>query len=231
MTEMTTLPAVTAGAPARTRRSGRFERFGRELRYLTAGLPVGIAAYTVIVAGFSVGLGSLALVIGVPVLAWTLSVARWFAAGERRQVETATGRAMPAPHYRVAGPGATLGQWWRALGDPQSWRDLLHAFLAFPLRVTTFCLALTWTVGGLGELLYGTWAWSLPRDEGETGVLDLAFGISSEAADIAFNTGVGIVLLATAVPMVRGLVALQAALARALLTPSGDGGSSTHNPA
>jgi hypothetical protein len=82
--------------------------------------------------------------------------------------------------------------------------------------VVCFSLALTWTVGGLGELLYVTWSWALPRDE-ETGLLDLAFGVDSRAADIAFHTAAGVVLLATSVPLLRGLTAAQAGLARTLL--------------
>jgi signal transduction histidine kinase len=79
-------------------------------------------------------------------------------------------------------------------------------------------LTVTWTVGGAGELCYGLWSWALPRDPGEkTRLLEL-FGVSSQAADIAFNTGVGVLMLATAVPVVRLLVALHAGLARGLLT-------------
>ncbi|MFI5685591.1 hypothetical protein [Streptomyces sp. NPDC051636] len=46
------------------------------------------------------------------------------------------------------------------------------------------------------------------------------FGVSSRWADIAFNPGIGVVLAATAVPVVRGLAALQTGLARALPTTS-----------
>lgn len=203
-----------AGYPART---GWFARFGRELGYLLAGLPVGIAAFTVAVTGFALGVGSFVTVLGLPVLIGTLAAARAFARAERRQVERITGRALPPHHYRESGGGGLSG-WLRALRDPQSWRDLAHMVVAFPVRVVSFSLAVAWTIGGLGELLYATWSWSLPRDEDTTGLLDLMFDVESRLADIAFHTFTGVVLLATAIPVIRLLAAVQTGLARALLT-------------
>nr|WP_243741150.1 sensor domain-containing protein [Streptomyces sp. 8K308] len=206
----------TMPAGAAVKYQGTSSRFGRELAYLLAGLPVGVVAFVVAVTGFSLGVGGFAAVFGVPVLAGTLVAARAFARGERARVAAVTGHAMPAPSYREP-RGTGLVRWWHALGDPQAWRDWTHMMLALPVRLITFSLAVTWTVGGLGELCYVLWSWSLPRDGGEEGLLDLAFGIDSTAADIAFHTGIGVLLLATAVPMVRGLTSLQAGVARALL--------------
>ncbi|MFI7272535.1 sensor domain-containing protein [Streptomyces sp. NPDC049879] len=203
----------TWGTPPPAPRKGRF---GRELGYLLTGLPLGIAAFSTVLTMLVLGAVGLALVVGASLLVAALAVAGAFARVERQRVAHVTGRPIPAPRYRER-RGSGIPRALHALGDGQRWRDLAHALVAFPLRIVTFCFAVTWTVGGLGELLYGAWSWSLPRDEGEEGLLDLMFGISSEAADIAFNTAVGVVLLATAVPLLRGLTALQTALARALL--------------
>ncbi|MGP3967921.1 sensor domain-containing protein [Streptomyces sp. 6N223] len=186
---------------------------GPRLGYLLAGLPLGVAAFVTAVTGFAAGLGTLPIWLGLPILAATLAAARGFAALERRHVEAVTGRALPAPAYRARGGGVV-----RALSDPQSWRDFTHALVSFPLRIVTFSLALVWTVGGVGQLLYGLWSWPIPRDEGEAGLLDLMFDIDSRAADIAFHTAIGVVLLATAAPVLRALTAAQTSLARALLS-------------
>ncbi|MGA4540537.1 sensor histidine kinase [Uniformispora flossi] len=196
---------------------GRQGGFWRQLGYLYSGLPVGIAAFVVVVSGLAFGASLLVLLVGIPVLAGTHGMARVFAGHERRRVENATGRPLPPHHYGVPGQVAPT-RWWAVLRDPQAWRDTAHALLAFPVRVITFSLTLTWTVGGLGELTYGLWSGPIPRDDGQTGLLDLMFGVSSRAADIGFNTAVGVVLLATTVPMVRGLTAVQTGLARWLLT-------------
>lgn len=216
MTQTPSSPTVTRPGIGE---AGHRGRFGRELRYLLAGLPVGIAAFVIAMSGLAAGAAGFAVLIGLPILVASLKIARGFAGGERSRVAAVTGRALSRPHYRSAdGAGTGPVGWLSALRDPQSWRDLAHMLVAFPLRVVTFCIAVTWTVGGLGELFYGAWSWAIPRDGGTTGLLDLMFDISSRVADIAFNTGIGVVLLATTVPVVRGLAKLQTGLARALLT-------------
>ncbi|WP_037682574.1 sensor domain-containing protein [Streptomyces cellulosae] len=191
-------------------------RFRREMGYLLSGLPLGVAGFTVAVTGFALGVSTLVVWIGLPILAGTLRAARALANLERRRVMAVTGTPLPSQHPRPAGAG------WdgmlRAVREPQSWRDLVHLVVAFPFQVTTFSVALTWTLGGVGELLYGTWSWSLPQGPDDQGLVELIFDNSSRAADIGFNTAIGVFLLATAVPVVRGLAAMQTGLARALLT-------------
>ncbi|WP_326689569.1 MULTISPECIES: sensor domain-containing protein [unclassified Streptomyces] len=199
-------PAPTVSATARS--TGRF---AREMGYLLSGLPLGIAGFVVMVVGFAVGVSTLVIMVGLPVLIGTLSVARYLARVESQQIERVTGRLLPPLREREARGG------WAALLDAQSWRDLLHAVVAFPVRIVTFCIALSWTVGGVGGLFYGLWSWFLPRDAGNDGVLDLALGISGRGPDIAFNTIAGLILLATLIPVVRGLTAMQTGLGRVLL--------------
>ncbi|CAM5640376.1 histidine kinase OS=Streptomyces alboniger OX=132473 GN=CP975_20685 PE=4 SV=1 [Streptomyces alboniger] len=191
-------------------------RFRRELGYLLSGLPLGMAAFTVAVTGFALGVSTLVVWIGLPILAGTLRAVRALANMERRRVVAVTGRPLPSQHLRPVGTG------WagvlRAVREPQSWRDLVHLVVAFPFQVTTFSVALTWTLGGVGELLYGTWSWTLPQGSDDQGLAELIFDNSSRAADIGFNTAMGVFMLATAVPVVRGLAAIQTRLARALLT-------------
>ncbi|MFI6584831.1 sensor histidine kinase [Embleya sp. NPDC050493] len=215
MTETTTsFEPIPVPVAAPVPRGGRF---GRQLSYLLVGFPLGAAAFVVAIGGLAAGAASFAVLLGVPILVATLAAARGFAELERRRVVAVTGRELPPHAYRErAGEG--FKGWWRALREPQSWRDLAHILVSFPLRVVSCCIALTWTLGGLGELLYAAWSWPIPRDPGKQGLLDLMFGISSRAAEIAFNTGIGVLLLATAAPVVRALVAVQAALARGLLT-------------
>ncbi|WP_461297227.1 sensor domain-containing protein [Streptomyces harbinensis] len=192
-------------------------RFRRELSYLLRGLPVGIVAFTVAVTGFALGLGTLVIVGGIPVLAGTLRAARGVARVERRELEALPGRPLPPHHYRTTG-GTGFGRVVRSLAEPQSWRDLAHMVLALPLRVAGFCLAVVWTVGGVGGVLFVAWGWALPRGEGHQGLLELMTGNDSYAGEAVFMTAVGALLLATSVPVVRGMVALNRSLAGVLLT-------------
>ncbi|NGO69995.1 sensor domain-containing protein [Streptomyces boncukensis] len=200
-----TQPAVGARVPG---------RFRREVGYLLSGLPLGTAAFVLLVTGFSLGVSTLVIALGVPVLGGTLAMARYFARVESAQIEYVTGRALPPLPERTPRGG------WAMLADAQGWRDLLHAVVMFPVRVTTFSLSVSWMAGAAGGLTYGLWSWSLPRDEND-GLADLAFGWSGRGPDIAFMMVLGAFFLATCVPVIRGLVAAQTGLGRVLLRDGG----------
>lgn len=193
-------------------------RLGRRLGYLLLGLPLGVVAFVVAVVGFVAGAATAVLWIGVPVLAVTLRAARGLATVERRSTERAIESALPSHHYRERAGRGFSGLLAR-LAEPQAWRDLLHAVVAFPVRLVCFVVAVVWAVGGLGSALYVAWEWSLPREQGEyNGLFGLITGSDSRLGDVALTTGIGVVLLATLPWVVAGLVAARAALARGLLT-------------
>ena len=210
---MTDTTATAAAVPARP---GALDRLARGCAYLLAGLPLGVAAFAVAVTGLALGLGTLVVWVGLPVLVLTLAAARGFAAAERSLVRAATGRALPAHHRAPRGSG--LGGLVSRLADPQSWRDLLHAVVAFPVRVVTSSVTLAWGVGGLGSALSVTWLWAVPRDGDSSGLLELVTGVRSLFLEVLWQTAVGVGLLLTLPLVVRGMVAAQAGLARLLLT-------------
>ena len=122
------------------------------------------------------------------------------------------GTALPAPVYPAVGPGV-MGK-LRRLGSAQGWRDLLHVLIGFVLSTITFSIAVTWAVGGPGGLTY--WFWSQWLPEGDTG-LPALLGYPGRFADITFYTVLGVLLVATTPIVLRGLVGLHTAVARALL--------------
>jgi signal transduction histidine kinase len=194
-------------------------RLARGFGYLLAELPVGIIAFVVAVAGFATGVSTLVVWIGLPILVGTLYASRGLAIVERRAVYWATGRELPPHHYRPDRGHRVARRLLLALADRQSWRDLLHSVVAFPVRVAAFAIAVSWAVGGLGGTLYVLWDWSLPRFEGEYhGLFGLITGSSSRLGDIALNTAIGVFLLVSLPWVVRELVAVRVGLARSLLT-------------
>ncbi|MGH4025752.1 MAG: sensor histidine kinase [Pseudonocardiaceae bacterium] len=216
-TAATSAPGVPIPAPVAPKRA---VRLGRDFGYLLAGLPIGIAAFVVAVVGFCLGLGLFVVWLGLPVLVGTLAAARGFARLERSLVQSVTGAALP-PHHYPAPSGRGLSRLLRALRDPQSWRDLLHMVLAFPLRVASFAISVPWVIGGLGGLLYVLWEWALPlnpQDPDSHTLIELITGNDTRLADILFTTACGAVLLGSAPFVLRGLTALQTGLAKALLT-------------
>jgi signal transduction histidine kinase len=192
------------------------QRFWRGYGYLLGGLPLAIVAFVVAVVGFAAGVGTLVVWLGLPILAGTLRACRGMAGVERRGAEWATGRALPPHHYREP-RGRGIGRLFSMLADPQSWRDLLHCVIAFPVRVAMFVITVVWTVGGLGSALSVTWQWAIPRDDGG-GLYWLLTGNQSLSGEVAVSTLLGMFMLATAPLVIRGLVATRAGLARGLLT-------------
>ncbi|WP_219416121.1 sensor histidine kinase [Pseudonocardia nigra] len=211
---MTDTAAARPAPPAAAPTVGS-ARFWRGLGFLVRDLPIAILAFVVAVAGFAAGVSTLIVWLGLPILVVTLEACRRIADIERRSVEWATGTPLPPHHYRPS-KGTGVSRLLSALGEPQSWRDLLHGVVSFPLRIFTFCIALVWTVGGVGATLSFAWQWSLPDDD--YGLIWLITGVQNRFADTLLDTVLGLVLVLTSPLVVRGLVALRAALARGLLT-------------
>lgn len=208
---------VRIGPTRPVRSQGTVARVGRDLRYLVAGLPLCIVAFVVAVAGFSAGVSTFVVWIGIPILMGTLRAARGLATVERRSTETVLGRPLPPHHYREPSGGG-MRRMLVSLVEPQSLRDLLHAVVAFPVRLACFVIGIVWTVTALGATLYVTWQWSLTYDSEFAGLYGIIAGTASRLIDVAITTGGGIVMLLLLPWVLRLLVTARAALARGLLT-------------
>jgi hypothetical protein len=213
MSQTLTLPPA---APA-TRRSWVGDLLAGSA-YLITGFPLALAAFVLLVTGTAVGLGTLVIVVGFAVLALTLAVARGFAALERSRVDLALGRRLPRPAYRPLRDG-TVGGVLSAGADPRRWLDLVHGIVAFPVAVATFALTVAWWSAALGGTGYVLWEWALPRDNPEDTTLAELIGLGDgRGPDILLTTGMGLFALVTLPLVVRGCVAVQTGIARALLS-------------
>ena len=189
----------------------RAQELGRGLAVLTGLFAVAVAAFVVCTTLFSAGAGLVVVFVGLFVLVACLVVAGWSARMTRSLLGHA-GHPLPATRYPAAGPGLT-GR-LRRLTHVQSWRDLLHVLVSFPVSVLTFSFALSWAGGGLGGITYWFWSRFLPPES--TGLPEL-LGQPGRFVDITFNTVVGVLLLVSLPFVVRTLVGLHVALARALV--------------
>lgn len=131
--------------------------------HLLLNLPIGIATFTIVVAGFSVGFGLAITLIGIPILIALLYVSRAMGTIERGRAALLLDADIPRP-YRADPTGAT---WWRVLlaraKDPATWTELAYHVLLMPVGAVTFAIVFTsWTVG-LGLLLAPTYGWWFPQ--------------------------------------------------------------------
>lgn len=193
--------------------TGRRLRVAESAGYVLTGFPVAVAAFVVLLPGLALGLGTLPIVLGVAVLALTLTAAGGFATLERARLDLLLRTRLPRPAYRPrvdGGPGRVV---LAAGSDPRRWLDLAHGIVGFPVAVATFAIVVGWTAGAVGGLGYVLWEWSLPRS-GEDETLAELIGLGAgRLPDLLLTTALGAVLAVTLPFVVRGCAAVQAGLA------------------
>ncbi|MGY1697151.1 sensor histidine kinase [Geodermatophilus sp. SYSU D00814] len=188
--------------------------------YALLSLPIGVFAFTLVVTGVAVGVGTLVIWVGVAVLAGTLLAARGLAAAERAQLPAVLGHEVPRPAY-LTPDGGRVRRLLTPLRDPQSWLDALHAVLRLPAAVLAFSVTVTTWALALGGLTYWAWDWALPdpsADPENADLLELLGLESSPARRILLYVAVGVVAAVLLPVVVRGVALLHAGLGRVLLT-------------
>lgn len=120
----------------------------REIAYLLANFPLGIAAFVVLVVWLTLGIGLSITVIGLPLLALGLTVCRQYGKLERARARLLLGVRIDEPSpLRARGQG--FFPWlWTCLKDPVAWRHALFAFVRLPWAVLTFAVVLVSLVVG-----------------------------------------------------------------------------------
>jgi signal transduction histidine kinase len=198
-------------------------RIALDTRYLITSFPVAVIGFCLLITATAAGLGTVVVGVGIPVLAATLVVARAFADLERWQLADVLGRPLVRPRYR---PAPQRAGWFRRMINPltngQSWLDLLHGILIFPIAVATFVVAVSWWAVAIAGLLYPLYGWILHRAQEpypDNHTLPELLGLGdSLAVEVVFNTMLGVIAAATLPVVLRGGALIQASIGRALLT-------------
>ncbi|MFJ8580399.1 sensor histidine kinase [Micromonospora sp. NPDC093277] len=215
---MTATPLATSPPPT-TRVPGLAGQLMRDSGYVLASLPLAIVGFVLAVTGISLTAGLLVTTLGLPVLAGTLYAARLLADLERFRLPAVLRQPRVRPTYLTPRPRS--GYWRRLLvplRDPQSWLDLLHAFLKLLVTLPTFVVLLVWWALAITGTLYFTYDWAIPRGPGDQDLSELLGMGDGAGARIALNTAIGLFCLLSLPLVARGCARLQAGLARLLLT-------------
>jgi signal transduction histidine kinase len=222
---------TTASAPARTTRG--YWRLWRDTPgsavYLLAVFVLAITGLGLLAALFWVGVGTLVLVIGLPLVVLALFAASGFGVADRFLLRLTGLPEIGEPLWRQDGPERT--GFWRTLTRPirngHYWSSLLHGMIVSPILSTiTFALTVAWLSIGLGGLTYWFWGAFIPRDdEGEWGryVADflprLFGGWSSWAVEVVLYLIAGVLFTITMPWVINALAAAHHAVARGMLGP------------
>ena len=212
-----TLPQPAAAAVAPGEPGGRpAARLGRRLAldtlYLLLALPAGVVTFTVVVAGWSLGLGLLITLVGLPVILATIVVSRWMADVERRRAALVLGAPVQGLYRPLE--GGFLQRLRAGLGDRQTFKDLVWHLLLLGIGIADFTIAVTAWATTLGLLTAPAWWWSIAEN---TGVLDFGLFHVHDWGTAFLAMGLGLVALPVAAALVRGTALGSALLGRALL--------------
>ena len=190
-----------------------------DTQYVLLGFPLGLITIVLCMVGFFLGLGTLIIWIGLPVLVGTIMLARGFATLERARLGPVLGRRLPHPVYKRAGANAGLvRRFLTPLGDGQSWLDLLHGMFRFIPSTIAFAFVVTWWVGAIGGLTFPLWDWSIPRGPDNQDLPELLGLGDAESTRIIFHMAAGFFFAGTLYLVVRGAALLEALFARGLLS-------------
>ncbi|WP_018347644.1 sensor histidine kinase [Longispora albida] len=194
-------------------------RIGRDARYLLTGLPVAIPAFVLVITFFALGMGTLVIVAGLPILVVAVHTARLFADVERSRMSSMLGRQVSRPHYAKAPEGSGFfRRQLTQLRQGQSWLDLLHAIVNFPMAVAAFALTLSFWAVALGGLTYWIWGRFLPYDETNNDIVtETIMGSDSLQNRIILNTTLGVLFVFLTPLLQRGIASVQAGVSHALL--------------
>jgi signal transduction histidine kinase len=215
--DMTTAVANSpAGTPATT---NVLRQLATDSGYVLLGFPVAIASFVVLVVGLALSVGLVVTGLGIAIMAGTLLAARGFADLDRLSVGRVLRQQRVRPVYKVAPPGA--GGWkkiFTPITDGQSWLDVTHGILRFPVATATFVITLTWWAGAVGGLLYWAVDGVIPRGTDNVELAELLGMGDSAGARIGLYTAAGVFFALSLPVVVRGCALMQAHFARAMLT-------------
>jgi signal transduction histidine kinase len=210
---MTTISAAAPAAPMRS----VVRQLGIDTRYVLLDLPLSIASFALLLTGLVAGVSL--TIVGLPVLAGTMLLARGFADIQRFTGPAVLRREYRRPPYRSPAPGAGwLSRMLTPITQRQPWLDLTHGIFGLPVAILGFVVTLTWWGGALAGTLYALYDWALPHPPNDVELHELLGLSDTPGQRVLFNTAVGLFFLFTLPLVVRGCAVLQASFARVMLT-------------
>jgi hypothetical protein len=136
-------------------------RTWRSASYLLLGFPLGIAYFTFLVTGFSLGAGLIIIYAGTPVLAFTFMGAYFFCKLETLLANDLQGAGIIQPPAPWTGEGSVWTRVKRTLWGETTWKGVFFLFAMFPIGIATFTIVVTMVsaaFGGATVFIWGIWS-------------------------------------------------------------------------
>ncbi|MGO9900713.1 MAG: sensor histidine kinase [Solirubrobacteraceae bacterium] len=191
----------------------------RDLLYLCAVFGMSIIGLVVWIAGLSLSVGLLVLIIGALVWIATTYAFRWTTMIDRRLAGWLR-REPIAAVYRTPAHGGVLARLRAVTRDPQTWKNLgwlvLNSTVGFVLSLG----ALVATIVVLGYVMMPAWWWAIADPHTQYGTLNLGIYTVTSTGSAFLTTALGLLLTPVLFWINRGAACGHAALAARVLSPS-----------
>lgn len=191
---------------------------GGSLVYLVANLPLGIASFTVLVTLTAVGISTVVIWVGLPVLMLMVLAVRGAARAERARVHGLLGTYVAKP-YRPLPQGGWLVRWKARIAEGSTWRDFGYFVMLLPIGTAEFVLVVTsWSLA-LGLIGLPIYVRFLPDGAFVLLSNDARWVLADSTLTALPWAALGVLCLGVAIALTRALGALHARFARATLGP------------
>jgi hypothetical protein len=192
-----------------TARLPRTRRAGRELLYVSSGLPLGFVWFLGLTVALATGIVCLVVAVGLPLLAGTLHLWRWAANTERDRAALVLGAAIPRPPWTPP-TGGLLARWRARVTDRATLKELAYLLVFGPVGVVSGIIVLA-----LWSAVVAAVAAPLLAPAAPAGSLLAGLGTLALVGLVA----AGLLLAAVSIAVTRVLAFACCALAEGLLAP------------
>ena len=191
-------------------------RTWKETAYALVAFPLGVAWFTIFLTLLTTSVSLIVFVVGLPLLAATLWLARVASRAQREVAGALLDAAIPGPPS-VPAEGRPFRRFLQPLADLSTWRSLVYLLIfAFPVGLMLFIAAVVlWSVA-LSAVTAPAWYFAIP-DENRGDVFGTAIDAPWEWLVLVAG---GLVLVFLTPWIMRALTAFDVLLMRALLGPT-----------
>jgi hypothetical protein len=196
------------------------QRTVRESAHLLLDLPVGVVGFSVLIAALATGVSLAITLVGVPIVAGALLLARYAAGFERARAEALLGVSVAAPPAPEPAEGSSfLTKLMRPLRDRDAWRASGYFLLMLPAGTVTFSAVVAWWGSALLLVTLPAWAWALPD-----GALQISDASRWSATwELAASSAAGVLMLAVSPFVIHAISGVDRKLVRLLGSPAAAG--------
>ncbi len=219
-------PPAPAPPPRRSWIGGRLRavvapRTWKATAHLLADLPLGIAWFTIVVTGLSLGFGTIVTFIGIPVLVGVLLFSRVISSVERARAKALLDSDIASP-FRSLREGSFWNRLKQLISDSASWKGIAYGLIMLPVGIFNFTVAITLWALALGGVTYPAWSWALPHSDGDYELwFQHPLNSFEEAVVICVYVVGGLLCLLITPYVIRCLATMDRGLIRGLLGRSG----------